>query len=153
MGIPKPNSGYLLQSAITTQNPTIVKLLLRARMRVLKCLLSECLPIAIEQRQTEGVSLLVRYGANVNDKRALALRKRVQSQRSDLLLAIMKGKPTSEFVSWVFEDAFPPNSSITVEEKCLLLDILICGGVNDDPVAEVLIGVVRAGNAALPNVL
>lgn len=150
---PNSNSGTIFQSAITTQKPTMVKLLLRARKRVLKSLLSECLPIAVEQGQVEVVSLLVLYGANVNDKRALALRKGVQSQRSDLLLAIMKGKPTNESVSLVFEDAFLPNSSITVEEKYLLLDILLCGGATGDAVAEVLIDVVRAGHCRIAQLL
>ena len=150
---PNSNSGTILQIAITTQKPTIVKLLLRARKKILKSLLSECLPIAVEQGQIEVVSLLVLYGANVNYKQALALRKGVQSQRSDLLLAIMKGNPTSESVSLVFEDAFPPNSSITVEEKYLLLDILLCGGANGDPVAEVLVAVVRAGHCRIAQLL
>ena len=116
---PNSISGTIFQSAITTQKPTIVKLLLRARKRILKSLLSECLPTAVEQGQIEVVSLLVLYGDDVNNKRALALRKGVQSQRSDLLLAIMKGNPTSESASLVFKDAFLPNSSITVEEKYL----------------------------------
>ena len=150
---PNSNSGTILRSAITTQKPMIVKLLLRARKRVLPSLLSECLPTAVEQGQIEVVSLLVLYGADVNDKRALALRKGVQSQRSDLLLAIMKGNPTSESVSLVFEDVFLPNSSITVEEKYLLLDILLCGGANGDPVDEVLIGVVRAGHCRIARLL
>ena len=150
---PNSNSGTILRSAITNQKPMIVKLLLRARKRILPSLLSECLPTAVEQGQIEVVSLLVLYGADVNDKRALALRKGVQSQRSDLLLAIMKGNPTSESVSLVFEDAFLPNSSITVEEKHLVLDILLCGGANGDPVNEVCIGVVRAGHCRIARLL
>ena len=150
-----PNSigGTILQSAITTQKPTIVRLLLRARKKVSQSLLSECLPIAVEQGQIEIVSLLVRYGADVNSNDALALRRAVKSQRSDLLLSIMKGNPSAESVSLAFKDAFIPNSSITVEKRYLLLDILLCGGANGDPVAEVLIQVVRAGHCRIARML
>ena len=130
-----------------------MELLLRARKKVLKRLLSECLSTAVEQGQIEIVSLLVVYGADVNHENALALRKAVESQRSDLLLAIMKGNPSSESVSSVFRDAFLPNSPITVEEKYLFLDILLCGGANGDPVAEVLIRVVRAGHCRTAGIL
>ena len=145
--------GSVFQSAITTQRPTIVKLLLRARKSVLKSLLNECLPIAVEQGQLEIVSFLVLYGADVNHKSASALQRAVQSQRSELLLAIMKGHPSSESASLAFRDAFLPNSPITVEKKHLLLDILLCGGASGDPVAEVLIRVVRAGHCRIARML
>lgn len=150
-----PNSigGTIFQSAITTQKPTIVRLLLRARKKASQSLLSECLPVAVEQGQIEIVSLLVLYGADVNSNDALALRRAVKSQRGDLLLSIMKGNPSAESVSSAFKDAFLPNSSITVEEKYLLLDILLCGGANGDPVAEVLIQVVRAGHCRIARML
>ncbi len=145
--------GTILQSAITTQKPAIVKLLLRARKRVLKSILSECLPTAVEQGQVEIVSLLVHYRADVNHKNALALRSAVQSQRIELLLAIMEGHPTSESVSLAFTDAFLPNSSITEEKKYLLLDTLLCGDAYGDSVAEVLIRVVRAGHYRIARLL
>ncbi|CAD6585238.1 MAG: hypothetical protein ASARMPRED_002104 [Alectoria sarmentosa] len=150
-----PNSigGTIFQSAITTQNAAIVKLLLRARKGVLRSLLNACLPTAVEQGQVEIVSLLVLYGADVNDDHALALRKAVQSQRADLLLATMKGNPSSQSVSLAFEDAFLPNSPIGIEDKYLLLDILLCGGANGNPVAEVLIRVVRAGHCGIARML
>lgn len=150
-----PNSigGTIFQSAIATQKPTIVKLLLQARQRVAKDLLNKCLPTAVEQGQVEIVTLLVLYGADVNYDHALALRRAVQSQRSDLLLAIMKGNPSSQSVSIAFVDAFLPNSLITVEEKYLLLDILLCGGANGDPVAEVLVRAVRAGHCGIARML
>ena len=97
-------------------------------------------------RQVEIVSLLVLYGADVNHRSAEALRKAVELQRIELRLAIMKGHPSSEFVSLAFKDAFLPNSSITVERKHLILDILLCGGACGDAVAEVLIRVVRTGH-------
>ena len=150
-----PNSinGTIFQSAIATQKPTIVKLLLRARKRVLKSILNECLPIAVEQGQIELVSLLVLYGADVNYNSALALRRAVQSQRSELLLAIMKGNPSTQSVSITFEDGFLPNSSTTLEEKYLLLETLLCGGANGDTVAEVLVRVVRAGHCVIARLL
>jgi len=40
-----------------------------------------------------------------------------------------------------------------VEETYLLLDILLCGGANGDPVAEVLIRVVRAGRCGIAQML
>ena len=148
---PNHIGGTIFQSAITNQKPTIVKLLLRARKQVLKSLLNECLPTAVEQGQIEIVSLLVRYGADVNDKNALALQRAVKSQRSELLLAIMKGNPSSKSVSLVFEEAFQCNSSI--ERKHLMLDILLCGGAHGDPVAEVLIRVVRARHYRIARML
>ena len=56
---PNYSGGTIFQSAIITQKPTIVKLLLQARKRVLKSVLNECLPTAVEQGQVEIVSLLV----------------------------------------------------------------------------------------------
>ena len=150
-----PNSigGTIFRSAVTSQKPTIVKLLLQARQSVSKSLLNECLPTAAEQWQVEIVSLLVLHGADVNHDSALALRRAVQSQRSDLVLAIMTGNPSSQSVSLAFVDAFLPKSSITVEEKYLLLEILLCGGANGDPVAEVLVRVVRAGHCGIAHML
>ena len=146
-------NGTIFRSAITIQKPKIVNLLLQARRRIPQSLLTACLPTAVQQGQVEIVSLLVLYGADVNDDDALALRRAVQSQRSDLLLAIMKGNPSSQSVSLAFEDAFPPNSSITTEDKYLLLDILLCAGASGDPVAEVLIRVVRAGHCGIARML
>ena len=150
-----PNSigGTIFRSAVISQKPTIVKLLLQARQSVSKSLLNECLPTAAEQWQVEIVSLLVLHGADVNHDSALALRRAVQSQRSDLVLAIMTGNPSSQSVSLAFVDAFLPKSSITVEEKYLLLEILLCGGANGDPVAEVLVRVVRAGHCGIAHML
>ena len=150
---PNSSGGTIFQSAITSQKPAIVKLLLQARQSVSKSLLNECLPTAAEQGQVEIVSLLVLHCADVNHNSALALRRAVQSQRSDLVLAIMKGNPSSQSVSLAFVDAFLPKSSITVEEKYLLLDILLCGGANGDPVAEVLVRVVRAGHCGIARML
>lgn len=150
---PNYSGGTIFQSAIITQKPTVLKLLLRARKGVLESGLNECLPTAVEQGQVEIVSLLVLYGADVNHRSAEALRKAVELQRIELRLAIMKGHPSSEFVSLAFKDAFLPNSSITVESKHLILDILLCGGACGDPVAEVLIRVVRTGHRRIAQML
>ena len=150
---PNAIGGAIFRSAVSTQNLSVVSLLLRARQKVSQKLLNVCLPIAVEQGKIEIVSLLVLYGADVNEDDALALRKAAQSQRIDLLLAIMKGNPTRDSVSSVFEDAFLPNVSITVEEQYHPLYILLCGGASGDPVAEVLIRVVRAGHCRLARML
>ena len=150
---PNAFGGSTFQSAISTQNPSVVSLLLRARQKVLQNLLNVSLPIAVEQGKTDIVSLLVLHGADVNEAHALALRKAAQSQRIDLLLAIMKGNPTSDSVSSVFEDAFLPNVSLTVKEQYHPLYILLCGGASGDPVAEVLVRVVRAGHCRLARML
>ena len=150
---PNAFGGAIFQSAISTQNPRVVGLLLRARQKVLQNLLNASLPIAVEQGKIEIVSLLVLYGADVNESHALALRKAAQSQRIDLLLAIMKGNPTRDSVSSVFEDAFLPNVSITVKEQYHPLYILLCGGASGDPVAEVLVRVVKAGHCRLARML
>ena len=65
----------------------------------------------------------------------------------------MKGHPSSEFVSLAFKDAFLLNSSITVERKHLILNILPCGGDCGDPFAKVLIRIVRAGHRRIAQML
>ena len=78
---------------VSSQKPALVKLLLRARVKVHKEFLTENLSTAAAQGQADIVSVLITHGANVNHDRAAALRKAVQDQRVDLVLAIMKGKP------------------------------------------------------------
>ena len=147
------SGGTFFLPAITAQKPTIVKLLLRARKGAPKCVLTECLPTAVEQGHVEIVSLLILHGADVNHRSAEALRKAISLQRIELLLAIMKGNPSKEHVSLAFKDAFLPKSPITAEKKYLILDILLCGGACGDPVAEVLVQVVRAGHRGIARLL
>ena len=112
-----PNFGTIFQSAITIRKPMIVKLLLQARKRQLRSLLNACLPMAVEQAQVDIVSLLVLYDADVNDDYALALRKAVESKRSDLMFAIMKGNPSSQSMLLASKKAFSSNSPITIEDE------------------------------------
>ena len=150
---PNAMSGTIFQSAIRSQHPALVKLLLRARVKVHKNYLTENLPTAASQGQAEIVSVLILHGADVNYNRAAALRKAVQDQRVDLVLAIMKGKPSIEAVSSIFEDAFSANSVIPPSKRKLLLELLLCGGAQGDCVAETLVQVVRVGELSLARLL
>lgn len=143
---PNAKSGTIFKSAITSQKPAIVKLLLRARTSVKEASLNAMLPVAVAQGQEEIVGLLIVYGADVNSDHALGLRRAVQAQRIDLVLRIMSRKPSAKAVSSAIADAFSVNSSSTTSEKYLLLEILLCGGATGDPVANALIQVVRAGH-------
>lgn len=150
---PNEMSGTIFQSAVTSQKPMLVRLLLRARIKVHRKYLTENLPRAVAQGQTEIVSLLITHGADVNYNHAAALQKAVQGQRVDLVLVIMKGKPTTEAVSSIFNDAFSVNSAIKPSEKKLLLELLLCGGAQGNSVAEILVKVVRAGERSLAYLL
>ncbi len=150
---PNAQAGVIFQSAIQSQRPEIVELLLRARVKVAKAYLAANLPLAVSQGQLEIVSLLVAYGADVDHDHASALRKAVQKERIDLVLAIMKGKPSRESVSVAFEDAFSANSSTTLPEQYLLIETLLCGGAQGDCVAETLVQVVRSGNRNIARLL
>ena len=145
----------IFQSAIQSQRPEIVELLLRARVKVAETYLAANLPVAVSHSQSrpEIVSLLVAYGADVNYDHASALRKAVQNERIDLVLAIMKGKPSRESVSAAFGDAFSANSSMMPPEQYLLIEILLCGGAQGECVDETLVQVVRSGNRNISRLL
>ena len=152
---PNALDGVVFQAAIQSQRPEIVELLLRARLKVAETYLAANLPVAASHSQgrPEIVSLLVTYGADVNYDHASALRKAVQNEHLDLVLAIMKGKPSRESVNAAFEDAFSANSSMMPPEQYLLIEILLCGGAQGDCVAETLVQVVRSGNKNLARLL
>ena len=150
---PNALDGVIFKSAIQSQRPEIVELLLRARVKVAQTYLAANLPVAILQPRPEIVSLLVAYGADVNYDDASALRKAVQKERIDLVLAIMKGKPSRESVSAAFEDAFSANTSMMPPEQYLLIEILLCGGAQGECVAETLVQVVRSGNKNIAKLL
>ena len=150
---PNALDGEIFKSAIQSQRPEIVELLLRARVKVAATYLATNLPIAVSQGQPEIVSLLVAYGADVNHDHAFALRKAVQNERIDLVLAILKGKPSRESVSAAFEDAFSANSSMMLPEQYLLIEILLCGGAQGECVAETLVQVVRLGRKNIARLL
>ena len=143
---PNALAGGIFQSAIQSQRPEIVELLLRSRLKVTEACLAENLLRAVSQNQSEIVSLLIAYGADVDNDHASALRKAVQNERIDLVLAIMKGKPSRKSVSLAFEYAFSANSSMTLPEQYLLIETLLCGGAQGERVDETLVQVVRSGN-------
>ena len=150
-----PNAmlGNIFRSAVTSQDIEIVKLLLRARDKVDKALLTDMLPITVSQGQRDLTALLVAYGADVNGDHASALRTAVQNNRIDLVLTLMKGKPSSQAVSSVIEDAVSMNSSNNPEERYLLVEILLCGGATGYPAAKTLVQVVQAGYRGIARLL
>ena len=150
---PNALDGEIFKSAIQSQRPEIVELLLRARVKVAEVYLAANLPNAVSQDQPEIVSLLIAYGADVNYDDASALRKAVQNERIDLVLAVMKGKPSRESVNVAFEDAFSANSSMKLPEQHLLIETLLCGGAQGECVAETLVQVVRSGNRKIARLL
>lgn len=146
----------ILGKAITTQNPTLVKYLVRSRSTTHGDLLTKSLPIAVEQGQVEIVSLLVTYGACTTVEHLSALRKAVQLQRIDIVLAIMKGidpSGRSQVASSVVGDAFFTSSLLSVDEQRLLIEILLCAGAKGDPVAQTLSHAVRARHRSIAKLL
>ena len=150
---PNARDGWIFASAIATQNPALVRLLLRARNKVSNSSLTRNLPIAVSQEQTEIVSLLVVYGADTKFENASALRKAVQAQRIDLVLAIIKGGVDGRVATSVMGEAFSSRSSLTTPEQYLLVEILLCAGAEGDPVAQTLVQVVRAGHRKIVELL
>ena len=149
-------SEFIFGTAIASQNPTLVRYLLRSRSGSRADVLTSSLPLAVEQGQTEIVSLLMTYGANPVFEESSALRKAVRAQRTDLVLAIMKGvenNTRSSVASSIISEAFSTNSSLTVAEQRLLIDILLCAGAKGDPVAKVLCQVVRARHRSIAKLL
>ena len=146
----------ILSKAIASQSPKLVSYLLRSRSTTDGGVLSKSLLIAVEHGQMEIVSLLVTYGACTTLENLSALRKAVQVQRIDLVLAIMKGVENSErsdIASSVIGDAFSTSSTLAVEEQRLLIDILLCAGAKGDPVAQVLLQVVQANHRSIARLL
>ena len=150
---PNALAGTIFQSAIQSQRPEIVELLLRSRIKVAEAYLAANLPLAVSQGQPEIVSLLIAYGADVDHDHASALRKAVQNERIDLVLAIMKGKPSKKSVSLAFEYAFSANSSTALPEQYLLIETLLCGGAQGERVDETLVQVIRSGNRNIAKLL
>lgn len=150
-----PNAmlGNIFRSAVTSQNIEIVKLLLRARDKVDKALLTDMLPVTVSQGQRDLAALLVAYGADVNSNHASGLRAAVQKNRIDIVLTLMKGKPSSQAVTSVIEDTVSMNNSNNPEERYLLVEILLCGGATGDPAAKTLVQVVKAGYRGIARLL
>ena len=150
---PNALAGVIFQSAIQSQRPEIIELLLRSHIKVAHAYLAANLPLAVSQGRIDIVLLLIAYGADVDYDHASALRKAVQNESIDLVLAVMKGKPSRESVSVAFEYAFSAHSSTTLPEKYLLIETLLCGGAQGERVAETLVQVVRSGNRDIARLL
>ena len=150
---PNANKGAVFRSAIASQNPALVRLLLRSRTKIHKPFLTSNLAMAVTQGQAEIVSLLVVYGADVSFDHFSALRRAVQAQRIDLILYVMKGHMHSEAASSVIDDAFSASSSLSVPEQYLIIEILLCAGARGDSVAKMLVSVVRAGHRSIAELL
>ncbi len=146
----------ILGKAITSQSPMLVRYLLRSRSTADGDLLTKSLPSAVQQGQIEIVSLLVTYGACTTVEHLSGLRKAVQLQRNDMVLAIMKGVDSngrSQIASSVIGDAFSTSSLRGIDEQRLLIDILLCAGARGDSVAQVLVHVVRAHHGSIAKLL
>lgn len=153
---PNAGNGSIFTSAITSQNPVLVKLLLRSRQEIRKDLLTRNLPIAVEHGQIEIVSLLVAYGADPGFENASALRRAVKAQRIDLTLAIFKGVESSlssRIATSVIGEAFSATSPIPDDQQLLLLEILLIAGASGDAVAQILAPIVRAGQKSIAKLL
>lgn len=149
-------NGSILTSAINSQNPVLVRLLLRSRQGIRKEFLTKNLPTAVDHGQIEIVSLLVAYGADPGFENASALRKAVKAQRIDLTLAIFKGVESSlsgKIATSVIIEAFSATSSTAIGEQSLLLEILLIAGATGDPVAQILVSTVRAGQQTIAELL
>ena len=153
---PNAAKGSIFTSAIASQSPVLVRLLLRSRPGIRKDLLTRNLPTAVEYGQIEIVSLLVTYGADPGFENASALRKAVKAQRIDLTLAIFKGvegSVCSKIATSVIGDAFSATSSLPVDQQLLLVEILLIAGARGDSVAQILAPVVRAGQQSIAKLL
>lgn len=153
---PNAGNGSIFTSAITSQSPVLVRLLLRSRQGIRNEVITKNLPTAVEHGQIEIVSLLVAYGADPGFENASALRRAVKAQRIDLTLAILKGvdgSVSSQIATSVIGEAFSATSSIPVDQQLLLLEILLMAGASGDPVAKVLVPVVRAGQQSIAKLL
>ena len=154
----EPNvcNGSIFASAIASQKPVIIKLLLRSRTKILKDSLTRILPTTVEQGRIKIVTMLMIYGAEPCFEDCLALRKAVQAQRIDLVLTLMKGVKGSarnKIASSVISEAFSATSTLTVAEQRLLVDMLLCAGASGDSVARLLVNVVRAGQQTIARLL
>ena len=146
----------IFAAAISSQDLAIIKLLLRARSRLRTDILSSNLPVAVEQGQTEIVSLLVAYGADAGFQDGSALRKAVKAQRIDLVLTLIKGIRSSRggfLASSVITEAFSVSSPLTSLEQRLLIDILLCAGAKGGSVSQMLVQVTRASNQSIAKLL
>lgn len=146
---PNAGGGNIFREAIALQDTPAVRLLLQARKPVHKDLLSNTLTSAVASRKLDIVLLLVTYGADVNHADASALRKAVEVGQSDLLIALVRGKPSSKAVSLAFEGILAPEYLLSNPEVYTTVDVLLCAGASGHYVDEALVRVVNTGHQKL----
>ena len=146
---PNIGAGTIIKEAISSHDPSLIRLLLQARLPINKDLLDSSLLRAVESGSVDVVSLLVANNANVNHAHASALCKAVELGRSDILIAIVKGKPTAESASLAFENILAPSYISANPDVYLIMDILLCVGASGPNVDEVLVRVVNSGQRKL----
>ena len=153
---PNAYQGSIFKAAVASQNVALVKLLLRSRLKVRAEFLSQALIMAVDQGHPDLASLLVKYGADVGFQDALSLKKAVQAQDITMVLLLLDGVPSTtqgRLASSVIESAFSTSSPLNPEEKFLLIEILLCAGAGGDPVARLLVAIVRAGHRPIAKLL
>ena len=146
---PNIGAGTIFKEAISSHDPSVIRLLLQARVTIDKDLLDSSLLRAVESGKTDIVSLLVANKANVNHARASALCKAVELGRSDILIAIVRGKPTAQSASLAFGNILAPSFISANPDVYLIMDILLCAGASGPNVDETLVRVVNSGQRKL----
>ncbi|OCL04416.1 ankyrin [Glonium stellatum] len=143
-----PNAGnsVIFQTAVHSDRLDIITLLLRAPTKILQTYITANLSPSVDSHNTKVVDLLVDHNADVNHEQGEALKKATVLGDPSLLLAILKGKPSTENISacvgLLFDDV---GQRSIISEKHLLLEILLCAGAQGDICAESLIKAVTAG--------
>ena len=146
---PNVGGGSIFREAVSSHDASTIQLLLQARVPINKDVLDSSLPRAVESGKTDVVSLLVANRADVNHARASALCKAVELGRPDLLIAIVRGKPTPESASLAFENVLAPNYLTANSDIYLIIDILLCAGASGVHVDEALVRVVNTSQQKL----
>ena len=152
----RSQSKPILDSAIASQNPQLVNLLLRSRWKVDKSLLSQSLLDAVHRGDGDIVRSLVTYGADVSYDKASALRAVVRAQRLDLLLVMiqrLEGNTKGRLASSVITEVSLSNSKSVKPEQRQIIEILMYAGAKGNSVAQILVQAVRAGRRSIAKML
>ena len=146
---PNIDAGGIIKEAISSHDASLIRLLLQARIPINQDLLDSSLLRAVESGEIDVISLLVAKNANVNHARASALCKAVELGRSDILIAIVNGKPTAESASLAFENILAPSYISTNPDVYLIMETLLCAGASGPNVDEALVRVINSGQGKL----
>lgn len=143
---PNAEKGAIFQNAVRSNRLDIITLLLGAPIKISETYVTANLPLSLDSRNTEVVDLLVEHGADVNHGGCEALKKATMLGNPGLLLAILRGQPSTESINscvgLLFDDV---GQRSTVSEKHLLLEILLCAGARGDICSDALVKAVTAG--------